>query len=277
MILNMQKELVLAVQLMNDLFIRGFGGRLRLQIGGGSTLAARYNHRLSTDLDIWRRNPETEADRIYDATAPTEIEEVMAHEAWQGGKPEVDMFRQIHGFLKPGIAEGNLPPEVEGIEVSVGNDLGFPMSGKQRQHVSVAGSILKPQNDEEILWGKLIRMKDGSLTQRDLYDFAVMSRCAPDRVRYALDYIGPDKRWDIADSIRNKEVDKIKPLLRPKWVVDDLEAVKGALLGMLGNRIGFGQESLSPQAAGRWDLHELQATCGHATPSPANRDGGIPV
>ena len=30
MILNMQKELVLAVQLMNDLFIRGFGGGLRL-------------------------------------------------------------------------------------------------------------------------------------------------------------------------------------------------------------------------------------------------------
>ena len=112
MILNMRKELVLAVQLMNDLFIRGFGERPRLQIGGGSTLAARYDHRLSTDLDIWRRNPETEADRIYDRMAPTEIEEVMAQEAWKGGKPEVEMFRQIHGFLRPEIAKGNLPPEV---------------------------------------------------------------------------------------------------------------------------------------------------------------------
>ena len=126
MILNMQKELVLAVQLMNDLFIRGFGGGLRLQIGGGSTLAARYDHRLSTDLDIWRSNSETESDRIYAETDPAKIEEVMAHEAWQGGKPEVNMFREIHGFLRPEIAKGNLPPEVDGIEVSVGNTLGFP-------------------------------------------------------------------------------------------------------------------------------------------------------
>ena len=277
MALNMQKELVSAVHLMNDLFIRGFGGGLRLQVGGGSTLAARYDHRLSTDLDIWRRKPETEADRIYDETAPAKIEEVMAHEAWQGGRPKVNMFREIHGFLRPEIAKGNLPPEVEGIEVSVGCDLGFPTSGKQRQHVNVTGSILKPQNDEEILWGKLIRMKDRSLTQRDLYDFAVMSRCAPDRVGYALDYIDPGRRWDIADSIRNKKVDRTKPLLRPKWVVGDLEAVKGALLGMLGSRVGFGQESVPPQAPGRWDLHELQATCGRAAPNPANRDGGTPV
>ena len=88
--LNMQEELMWAVQLMDGLFIRGFGSGLGLQIGGGSTLAARYNHRLSTDLDIWRKKPETEADRIYDATPPAEIREVMAHEAWQGGKPEVE-------------------------------------------------------------------------------------------------------------------------------------------------------------------------------------------
>ena len=120
-------------------------------------------------------------------------------------------------------------------------------------------------------------MKDRSLTQRDLYDFAVMSCCAPDRVGYALDYIGPDKRWDIADSIRKKEIDRTKPLLRPKWVVDNLGAVKGALLGMLGNRIGLGQEAAPLQAAGRWDLHELQAVCRYATRSPADQDSGTPV
>lgn len=205
MILNMQEELVRAVRLVNDLFIRGFGSGLRLQIGGGSTLAARYDHRLSTDLDIWRKKPETEADRIYDATPPTELREVMAHEAWQGGKPEVDMFGEIHGFLKPEIAGVDLPSEVEGIEVSIIRNLEFPTSKRQRQHVNVIESILEPQNDEEILWGKLIRMKDRRLTQRDLYDFAVMSHCAPDRLGYALDDIGPSRRRDIADSIRKKD------------------------------------------------------------------------
>ena len=237
--LNMQEELVWAVRLMNDLFIRGFGSGLRLQIGGGSTLAARYDHRLSTDLDIWRKKPETEADRIYDATPPAEIREVMAHEAWQGGKPEVGMFGDIHGFLKPEIAGVDLSSEVEGIEVSIGN-LGFPTSRRQRQHVNVIESILEPQNDEEILWGKLIRMKDRRLTRRDLYDFAVMSHCVPNRLGYALDDIGPSKRRDIVDSIRKKGIDRTKPLLRPKWMIDDLESVKKALLGTLGSRTGFG-------------------------------------
>ena len=186
------------------------------------------------------------------------------------------MFGEIHGFLKSEIAGVDLPSEVEGVEVSVGN-LGFPTSRRQRQHVNVTESILEPQNDEGILWEKLIRMKDRRLTQRDLYDFAVMSHCAPDRLGYALDDIGPSKRWDIADSIRKKGIDKTKPLLRPKWVIDDLEAVKKALLGTLGSRMRFGQEAAPSQVAGRWGLRALQDTCRLAAQGPVDQDGGTPA
>lgn len=278
MTLDMQEELMQATLLINELFVDGFGRDLRLQIGGGSTLAARYDHRLSTDLDIWRKDPETEADRGYDATPPMQLEDLMAHEAWQGGRPQVNMHGNLRGFLRPEVVGSKLPEEVDGIEVSAGKELAFPRSEHQRQHRNVTGTILRPQNDEEILWGKLIRMKDRALTRRDLYDFAVMSHCAPDRVGYALDQVGPVKRRQIAQSIRRKVIDKTKPLLEPKWIIDDLEAVKNALLGTLESQMRLGQEARPLQRTGRWDLRRLQATCKLAIAGPHQAvqwDGGM--
>lgn len=74
-----------------------------------------------------------------------------------------------------------------------------------------------------------------------------------------------------------KRIDKAKPLLRPKWVVDDLEAVKRALPGTLGRRIGFGQKATPSQVAGRWDLRALQDTCRRAMQGPVDQDIGTPA
>ena len=262
--LNMQTELVGAAELMHELFVDNFGRNLRVQIGGGSTLAARYNHRLSTDLDLWRKEPETEADRIFDATPSMELEDLLAHDAWMKGKPSVDMYGNIRGMLKPEAVGAELPPEVDGIEVSAGRELTFPKSKLLRQQGNVITTILRPQNDEEILWGKLIRMKDRELTQRDLYDFAVMSHLAPERIEYALDEVGARKRYEIGKAVEKKVIDRTKPLLRTTWDVPDLEAVKKGLLVTLGSKLGLGQDGQPKRMGRHWDLSALQATCvGH--------------
>ena len=262
MLLHLQPEIAKAAEILNGLFVGNFGRQLRIQIGGGSVLAARYRHRLSTDLDLWRKStPETPADERYRSTPPIEIQRRMAHEAWIGGEPDtVNMLGNMLGRLKAEAAGVGIPPEVEGIDVSFTDELQFPtlMGSKE---TNVVRTIFRPQSDAEILWGKLGRMKEGALTQRDLYDLAVMSHMAPKAVEAALQAQGEEGRREIVSRISAKEADKGKPLLNTTWEMEDLDKVKEALIQVLeSGEIGMTTGSPARMSRG-WPLIDLQTAC----------------
>ena len=262
MILAMQRELAQAVRFVYGLLAQTFGRDLSIDLGGGSTLAARYDHRLSTDLDIWRRESVTQADRAWDAMEPHVIGDALAHEAWIGAKPTVSLYGTVSGFLRPEVVEADLPKGEEGIEVVAGRDLTFQRGLGRRQQVYIAGTRLRPQNDEEILWGKLIRMKDKAVTERDLYDFAVLSHCAPERVGYALDKFGENDLKGIVRMLRHRAIDRRKKrILQPRWKVADPETVRKALVETLESELEAPRETQGSGGSARRNLEALQATC----------------
>ena len=267
MSLHLQPELAKAAEIVNDLFVANFGRQLRIEIGGGSILAARYRHRLSTDLDLWRKStPVTTADKGYRNTLPLEIQEKMAHEAWAGGKPDVSLLHNLYGKLKAELADEKMPAEVECIEVSFTENVQFPAL-EGRKEANVVGTIFRPQRDAEILWGKLRRMKDRAVTLRDLYDFAVMSHLAPEAVETALDEHGEEGRREIARRISARSVDTEKPLLRTTWETEEPERMKEALGRILKGGETFADEKHPRRAGTRWPLDILRAVCRRKGPS----------
>ena len=144
--------------------------------------------------------------------------------------------------------------------MSFTDEVAFPTLMRSRE-TNVAGTIFRPQSDAEIPWGKLARMKGGALTQRDLYDLAVMSHMAPQAVELALQAQREQGRREIAGMIRARETDKEKPLLRTTWETEDPDRMKEALIRVLKSGGTFVRME-DPARSGRgWPLAELQAVC----------------
>ena len=173
--LQLQPEIEPAARWLGRRLTQVFGEGLRLRIGGGSILAARHHHRLSTDLDLWWDDTDThrsEANRLYAsriAREPRWVEDALGGDQWKNGRPVVLLPGTVIGMLTIGV---ELPAGVEGIEVTIVEKEFEKIGVKAEDHVR--GTPFEPQTDAQILWGKMQRMKDGQVHVRDLYDLGVI-------------------------------------------------------------------------------------------------------
>lgn len=238
--LQLQPEIEPAARWLGGKLTQVFGEGLRLRIGGGSILAARHHHRLSTDLDLWWDKSDehrSEANRLYAsrvAQAPRWVEDALGGDQWKHGRPMVLLPGTVIGML---IIDVELPAGVEGIEVTI-VEREFGKIGVKAED-RVRGTLFEPQTDAQILWGKMQRMKDGQVHVRDLYDLGVMSHLNPQALRYAFGSQGGVGRRDIGRRLRYTRVDGEKRLLRVResgwapWEGQDAEHAKQRLIEAL--------------------------------------------
>ena len=176
----------------------GTAGRL----GGGTTLAARWRHRRSTDIDV--AVPVGTGLGRYDPSRDPRLVERMAGL----GATHVDVrFRQFtftfpNGKLDlvemdPQIRLGHLPAEVDGVPMEV-------------------------YTNAQILGGKLAG-RGNMLPERDLFDFAVAAQLDEDALSAAVNHLDADYRREIvhriraqADQYRRSAQTVIDPM-DPRW------------------------------------------------------------
>ena len=238
--LRLQPEIEPAARWLGRKLTQVFGEGLRLRIGGGSILAARHHHRLSTDLDLWWDKSDehrSEANRLYAsrvAQAPRWVEDALGGDQWKDGRPGVLLPGTVIGMLTMGV---ELPAGVEGIEVTI-VEREFEKIGARAED-RVRGTLFEPQTDAQILWGKMQRMKEGQVHVRDLYDLGVMSHLNPQALRYAFGSQGGAGRRDVGQRLRYTRVDGEKRLLRVResgwtpWKGKDAEDAKQMLIQAL--------------------------------------------
>lgn len=238
--LRLQPEIEPAARWLGGKLTQVFGEGLRLRIGGGSILAARHRHRLSTDLDLWWDESDehrSEANRLYAsrvAQAPRWVEDALGDDHWKDGRPVVLLPGTVIGMLTMGV---ELPAGVEGIEVTI-VEREFEKIGARAED-RVRGTLFEPQTDAQILWGKMQRMKEGRVHVRDLYDLGVMSHLHPQALTYAFGSQGGAGRRDIGRRLRYTLVDEEKRLLRVResgwtpWEGQDAEYAKQRLIEAL--------------------------------------------
>ena len=256
--LHLQPEIEPAARWLGRKLTQVFGEGLRLRIGGGSILAARHHHRLSTDLDLWWDHTDahrSEANRLYAsrvAQEPRWVEDALGDDQWKDGRPMVLLPGTVIGMLTMGV---ELPAGVEGIEVTI-VEREFEKIGARAEE-RVRGTLFEPQTDAQILWGKMQRMKEGQVHVRDLYDLGVMSHLNPQALRYAFGSQGGAGRRDVGQRLRYTRVDGEKRLLRVResgwtpWQGKDAEDAKQMLI----------------QALSRNDPAALQGACRRYAPA----------
>ena len=157
----------------------GTAGRL----GGGTTLAARWRHRRSTDIDV--AVPVGTGLGRFDPNRDPRLVERMAGL----GATHVDVrFRQFtftfpNGKLDlvemdPQIRLGHLPAEVDGVPMEV-------------------------YANAQILCGKLAG-RGNVLPERDIFDFAVAAQLDEDALSAAVNHLDADYRREIVHRIRTQ-------------------------------------------------------------------------
>ncbi len=183
---------------------RAFGGEKHLRLGGGTALAARWNHRHSTDVDIF-------------------VEPVpYRHFHWNtGGRFNLDLTaaapvdRLVIGRDGAYISFEGLPGHV-----SVAPVRGLP--DDPRSADTVAGTDVPLETTAEILAKKLcFRMAgDKELLARDLYDIAFASRRDPAALQTALDALRTRELTEIRAAFEDhranpKASGQTEPVLAP--------------------------------------------------------------
>lgn len=152
-----------------------------LSFGGGTVLAARWQHRTSFDVDLFCR-PETYEE--LDAAAHARIERAV----WN--IPGCDRERT---WCEP-LA---LYAEINGIAATVLPRSAGPAHERQSE---LTGTRLRLQNTEEILYGKIFQRLYGTetITVRDVYDVASAARHDRAALRRVLIHLGNHITADIA-------------------------------------------------------------------------------
>ena len=144
-----------------------------LSFGGGTVLAARWRHQTSFDVDLFCR-PET-FERL-DATAHARIERSVKN------IPGCDSQRT---WCEPMA----LYTEIRGVVATVLPQSTGPVHERQSE---LAGTRLRLQNTEEILYGKIFQRLYGSgtITVRDVYDIASAARHDRSALQQVLTHLG---------------------------------------------------------------------------------------
>ena len=227
--LAIPKSLVPAVKSLHTIFFR-FLPDVNVVMGGGSVLAARWNHRDSTDIDLFVSPAAMQALTAEKSLLYRAVREAI-------GEAGVDPFS---GFLSG---------DIEGTPFS----LAASEFIREDQGVSeqIADTYFRAATNEEILSGKIMGRLHRNSGQavaapiRDLYDIVVAAHRASGVVGYILSGITQKGRSVIAADLRRmpdnlQEVDQ-KPLMNPRYQVE----LKG-LAKTVAAAIEAGNETLLP-------------------------------
>ena len=183
-----------------------------IHIGGGSVLAAWYNHRQSTDIDLWVA--QTSAHRL--------IQCANSEEQWRAlfttpGRQTVIQASQWE--------QTDLEMDVDGVKVTLFASWIPDMNRRNRQ--SVRGTGFGVATTEEILRGKIReRWSQGqhAVPIRDLYDLVVARSLEPRAVATVLKELSLDDRLARAKRLERLPDDwherDPKPIIEPTF---DLE------------------------------------------------------
>ena len=144
-----------------------------LSFGGGTVLAARWQHRTSFDVDLFCR-PET-FERL-DATAHARIERSVKNipgcDAQRTWCEPMALYTEIHGVVATVLPRSTGPAHARQSELT--------------------GTRLRLQNTGEILYGKIFQRLYGSetITVRDVYDIASAARHDRPALQQVLTHLG---------------------------------------------------------------------------------------
>lgn len=173
-------------------------------LGGGTVLAARWQHRVSTDIDLFtghERYQDAIMRRRNDVTAT--LEGLVA----EAGEGAVEVER---GWLRVHFPEG--PAALMTIPRPTIRDA-FPES--------VEGTRIPTESTAEILARKLQSriLELGVFTDRDLYDLLVAQRRDPDALRRVLTSVTDSERATIASELRSlpPHWSSGEPVREPAW------------------------------------------------------------
>ena len=149
------------------------GGR-HLSFGGGTVLAARWNHRQSFDVDLFCEPT------VYGRLTPRERSRIERAIGRIGGcSRERTWCEDIATYTEVGQIEATVLPGSVVIEPS--------------DPTRLAGTALMLQSSAQILYAKIAwRMyQGGEITVRDAYDLAAASKCDPAALARACEHTSP--------------------------------------------------------------------------------------
>ena len=143
-------------------------GKSGWAIGGGSALAARWQHRWSKDLDVFVRT-DTEFARLSESQNP---------ELWR------EMRAAGANAIEP---EGTLRFKFGDAQIEILGDEPVPRTGHERTELECGDTIVRATvlSTEQILYSKLLHRGMGA-PARDLYDIGVAGIRAPRELAIAV-------------------------------------------------------------------------------------------
>ena len=173
-------------------------------LGGGTVLAARWRHRVSTDIDLF-----TDIQHYREKILARRDDVTAALERLVGGNGDgaVEVER---GWLRVGFREG--PASL----------MTIPRPTLIDDYTeSAAGTDIPTESSAEILARKLQSriLELGEITERDLYDFLASERHDPESLRRALASVTAGERAAIASELRTLPAGWSggEPVREPAW------------------------------------------------------------
>ena len=233
--LVLPKALASAARRLHGIFFQ-FLSDVNIVMGGGSVLAARWNHRVSTDIDL------------FVSRASMVLLTTDKNLPYQG------VLNQLQG-----IGEANLEPlsgflsgDIEGTPFSLAASE-FVRDDRRVLEV-IDGTFFQAATNEEILSGKLKGRLHRSGAQpsiapiRDLYDIVVAAHMDPGIVDRVLEGITSKGRSVVAADLRRLpdtlHQNDLKPILNPRFEVDMYGLPKAVAAA-----VEAGDETLLPPAS----------------------------
>ena len=173
-------------------------------LGGGTVLAARWRHRVSTDIDLFT-DIRNYREKIFARRG--EVTAALERLVGETGEGAVEVER---GWLRVGFREG--PAAL----------MTIPRPTLTDDYTELAGDTDIPaEGSAEILARKLqSRILDlGEITDRDLYDFLAAERRDPESLRRALASVTAGERAAIASELHTLPLgwSSGEPVRDPAW------------------------------------------------------------
>ena len=189
-------------------------------LGGGTVLAARWGHRLSTDLDFFM--PQDAFDHSITHRA-LDLEAALQSVAFG----TIVTPNHMQCVMRDTSVEVS-------VSVATANALGTADSSDEAKHG------VGTQTTSAILLGKIAgrMMRQGRVTVRDIYDLCVAKRLDADALRSAALSVPPGALVRTAELLEQELAgnQRLKPLLAPTHtdLAQDIAARGSALLSRLG-------------------------------------------
>ena len=209
-ILQVPSRLAPAFERLLKLVTRLNQAHLPLYLGGGTILACRWGHRISTDLDLYVRRRDI-------ANVGPALHELL--QVAVTADPDVFAQPALYGHSHAVMGK------VLGTECTLYSNNHLRADDAERERLG-DGSILAVTN-EEVMLGKIggrlrmIAARRPMLPIRDLYDISVGGVMDPDAVQAGLASIPLPLRERIADAVENIPFDlhliDPKPIIAPTW------------------------------------------------------------